>query len=544
MLDDLVLLSPLLIVLTTGLVALLVAVFTPRDTPKGWLAYVVTFGFTIAFGACVWLWTKAPAEFHLQSFKNALVLDHFGLALSGIILLGAALVTLSAVHYLPSQHSDHGEYYSLLSFSVLGMMALVLAGDMMTFFIGLELMSISIYILAGFKRQSRFSVEAAMKYFILGSFASALLLLGISFTYGATGAVTFTGIGRALHEIADVPIDIAQFGMVLLLVAFFFKIAAAPFHMWTPDVYEGAPATVTGFMAVGVKIAAFGGFARLMLTCFGDPQFRTGAVPWETIVAIVAVLSMFGGNLMAIAQKNLKRMLAYSAIAHTGYIMVALLVTPAAPDGHFALNALGGGLIFYLLGYTLASAAAFGVAAAVSGNDVEDVSDVAYAGLAKRSPGLALALAIAMLSLLGIPLTAGFMGKLTIFQEVLDTSGNQWLWLIVIAIINSIISAFFYLRVILVAYMRDEAETKPIQLIKSRPLGFSLAVASLLTLAVGILPGRAMTASTRAGRSLAETTFPGVLGPAVHATKPGQHAEIAPAARPDTAPVEPINFQF
>ena len=538
--DDLVLLSPLLIVLTMGLVALLVAVFTPRDQPKGWLAYVITAGFIVAFGACVWLWTKAPLPFHLQSLQNALVLDHFGLALSGIILLGASLVTLTAVDYLPSQKSDHGEFYALLAFSVLGMMALVLAGDMMTFFVGLELMSISIYILAGFKRQSRFSVEASMKYFILGSFASALLLLGISFTYGATGAITFSGIGHALHEMSDVPMDIAQFGMVLLLVAFFFKIAAAPFHMWTPDVYEGAPATATGFMAVGVKIAAFGGFARLMLTCFGDPQFRTGSVPWETIIAVVAVLSMFGGNLMALAQKNLKRMLAYSAIAHTGYIMVALLATPIAADSHLALNALGGGMIFYLLGYTLASAAAFGVAAAVSGNDVEDVSDVAYAGLAKRSPGLALALAIAMLSLLGIPLTAGFMGKLTIFQEVLDTTGNEWLWLIIVAIVNSIISAFYYLRVILVAYMRDEAEAKPIQLIKSRSLGFSLTVASLLTLLVGILPSRAMKASARAGRSLAETTIPGVLGPAeqhTRATTPA--AEPRVAERPSDTPPTP-----
>jgi len=536
--DDLVLLSPLIIVLIMGLVALLVAVFTPRESPKGWLAYVVTFGFIVAFGACVWLWSKAPQQFELESLRNALVMDHFGLALSGIILLGAALVTLTAVHYLPSQKSDHGEFYALVAFSVLGMISLVLAADMMTFFIGLELMSISIYVLAGFKRQSRFSVEASMKYFILGSFASALLLLGISFTYGATGAVTFSGIGHALHEMSDVPMDIAQFGMVLLLVAFFFKIAAAPFHMWTPDVYEGAPAAATGFMAVGVKIAAFGGFARLMLTCFGDAQFRTGAVPWETIVAGVAVVSMFGGNLMALAQKNLKRMLAYSAVAHTGYIMVALLVTPVAPDSSLALNALGGGLVFYLLAYTLASAAAFGVAAAVSGNDVEDVSDVAYAGLGKRSPGLALALAIAMLSLLGIPLTAGFMGKLTIFQEVLDTTGNQWLWLIVIAIINSIISAFYYLRVILVAYMRDEAEARPIQIIKSRPLAVSLAAASILTLVVGVLPSRALNASTRAGHSLAETTVPGILGPAAD-----KHTDAAArpaprvAARPDETEV-------
>ena len=510
--DDLALLSPFLIVLATGLLALLVAVFSPRESPKGWLAYVVTFGFTLAFGASVWLWTQAPVAFELPSLANALTLDPFGLALSGIILLGAALVTLTAVDFLPSQKADHGEFYALLSFSTLGMMALVLAADMMTFFIGLELMSISIYVLAGFKRQSRFSTEAAMKYFILGSFASALLLLGISFTYGATGEVNFVAIGSALHNVADIPMDLAHFGMVLLLVAFFFKIAAAPFHMWTPDVYEGAPATATGFMAVGVKVAAFGGFARLLLTVFGGESFRSGSVPWEMIIAVVAVLSMFGGNLMALAQKNLKRMLAYSAIAHTGYILVAFLATPVG-EGQHALNALGGGLVFYLLGYTLASAVAFGVAAAVSGNDVEDVSDSAYAGLAKRSPGLALALAIAMLSLLGIPLTAGFMGKLTVFREVLESTGSEWLWLIIVAIVNSIISAFYYLRVILVAYMRDEADQKPIQLLKSRPLAVSLVVATLLTLAVGILPTRALNASTKAGRSLATTTVPSVLGP-------------------------------
>lgn len=517
MLDDLALMSPMLIVLTMGLVALLVAVFTPRESPKGWLAYVITFGFVLALAACLWLWDQAPAQFQTPSLANALVLDHFGLALCAIILIGAALVTLTAVDYLPAQKADHGEYYALLAFSTLGMMALVLAGDLMTFFIGLELMSISVYILAGFKRDSRFSVEAAMKYFILGSFASAILLLGIAFTYGATGVVNFAAIGRALHEVADVPMAIAHFGMVMLLIAFFFKIAAAPFHMWTPDAYEGAPTSATGFMAIGVKIAAFGGFARLLLTAFGDDTFRSQDVPWELIVAIIATVSMFAGNLMALAQKNLKRMLAYSAIAHTGYIMIALVTTPSVPDSDLTLNALGGGMFFYLLGYTLASAAAFGVAAAVGGDDHEDINDRSYAGLARRSPALALALAISMLSLLGIPLTAGFMGKLVIFEEVLASGGSEWLWLVVVAVVNSIISAFYYLRVILVAYMRDEEDAAPIKLIPSRSLGVSVAAATLLTLAVGILPGTAMKASDKAGRSLAETTVPALLGSVDHA---------------------------
>ncbi|PIE65500.1 MAG: NADH-quinone oxidoreductase subunit N [Deltaproteobacteria bacterium] len=510
---DLALISPYLIVLIMGLTALLVAVFSPKDAPKGWLAYVTTFGFLLALGGVAWLWSRAPVGFETHSFAHALVLDHFGLGLMAVILIGATLVTLSAVHYLPAQGSDHGEYYGLLAFSVLGMMAMVTAADLLTFFIALELMSISIYILAGFKRHSRVSTESALKYFILGSFASAILLLGIAFTYGATGALTMTGIGDALQsaQAGAFPMDIALLGMVMLLAAFFFKIAAAPFHMWTPDVYEGAPATAAGFMAIGVKVAAFGGFARLLFTCFGGPEFRGGDIPWESLIAAVSVLSMFAGNLMALAQKNLKRMLGYSAIAHTGYIMLALLVTPTADTGTHALNALGGGMIFYLLGYTLANAAAFGVAAAVSDHDVEDTDDRAYAGLAKRSPGLALALAIAMLSLLGIPLTAGFMGKLTIFEEVLDSSDGAHLWLIIVAVINSIISALYYLRVILVAYMRDEDAERPIALIKSRPLALSAAVASILTLALGVLPDGALRASTEAGKSLSQTTRPAFL---------------------------------
>jgi len=538
MLKDLALVSPLLIVLVMGLVALLVSVFTPRDTFKGWLAYVVTFGFLAALTAVAWLWGQAPVDLASGLFGGSLVIDHFGLGLCAVILLGASLVTLSAVHYLPAQKADHGEYYALIAFSVLGMMALVLAADLLTFFIGLETMSVSIYVLAGFKRQSRFSVEAAMKYFILGAFASAILLLGISFTYGATGTIRLVDIGVALTTHADVPMDIAYFGMVLILAAFFFKVAAAPFHMWTPDVYEGAPATVTGFMAVGVKVAAFGAFARLLLTSFGSEGFRSGDVPWETIVAVIAAVSMFAGNLMALAQKNLKRLLAFSAIAHTGYILLALLVTPATADGSFALNALGAGLIFYLLAYTLANVAAFSVAAAVSGNDVEDVDEVAYAGLAKRSPGMALALAIAMLSLLGLPLTAGFMGKLTIFEELLASGSSDYLWLVIVAIVNSIISAWYYLRVILVAYMRDEAAGRPIQLIASRPLAVSVGVATVMTLLVGLLPGRGLDAASKAGRSLAETTVPGLLGDArgVDGATPAGALSVA---EPRVAPHDP-----
>ncbi|MCC6625410.1 MAG: NADH-quinone oxidoreductase subunit N [Deltaproteobacteria bacterium] len=504
---DLFLVSPILVVIVLGLVALLAAVFTPKGTFKGWLGYVTAFGYVLGIAATIFLWKQPPEglAFTTSSFQKALVLDHFALAMTLVILAGALFITLSSVHYLPEQKADHGEFYGLVSFATAGMIALVMAADFLTFFIALELMSISVYILAGFKRQSKFSTESAMKYFVLGSFASGLLLMGIAFVYGATGEVTFAGVGQALTSVDDLPIEIAKLGMLLIVGAFFFKVAAAPFHMWTPDVYEGAPSTAAGFMAVAVKTAAFGGFARLMLTAFGSPEMRFADFAWEELIVIGAVLSMTIGNLMALAQKNLKRMLAYSAIAHTGYLFLALVVVPQ--DGEAGLNALGGGLVFYLLAYTLANAAAFGVAAAVSGADVEDVNEASYAGLAKRSPGLALVLAIAMLSLLGIPLPAGFMGKLTIFGEVLDTRGD-YLWLVIVAVVNSVISAWYYLRVILVAYMQDESAQKPIRLITSRPLAVSVGLAAAATIVVGLLPSKALGVSTRAGMSLARTTVP------------------------------------
>jgi NADH-quinone oxidoreductase subunit N len=516
---DLFLISPLLIVTVLGLVALLAATFAPKDAFKGWVGYVTTFGMAIALVFAIALYSE-PADalkFNSHAFGYALVLDHFGLGLSIVILLGAALMSLAAVHYLAEQKVDHGEFHGLVAFASVGMMALVMANDLLTFFIALELMSLSVYVLAGFKRQSKFSTESAMKYFVLGSFASGLLLLGIAFVYGATGDLSLNGIAAAMsnHALENTP-ELVRFALVLLIAAFFFKVAAAPFHMWTPDVYEGAPSTATGFMAIAVKTAAFGAFARLLLTAFGAPELRNEGLSWELLIVIGAVASMTLGNLMALGQKNLKRMLAYSAIAHTGYLMLALLVIPRDGSG---VASLGAGFLFYLLAYTLANATAFGVAAAVSGNDREDLGESAYAGLAKRSPGLAFALTIAMLSLLGIPLTAGFMGKLTVFEELLTARSGDYLWLVIVAVVNSVISAWYYLRVIMVAYMREESTETPITLFTSRPLAFSLGLASILTLIIGVLPTKALVFSKTAGTSMTVRTVDTASAPDAPAPK-------------------------
>ncbi len=516
MLLELLQISPLLIVTFVGLLTMLVGAFAPAGSFKGWLGYLTGFGFLAALVAIWWLWDRTPVAFESPWLSNALRFDAFGLALMAVIAVGGLLTTLTAIHYLPAQRSDHAEYYSLVSFSVLGMMCLVTANDLLTLFIALEVMSIAVYILAGFKRQSPYAIEAAMKYFILGSFASALLLLGIAFVWGVTGAITLPDIARvfAFGNVEEgLGLEgVAHLGMVLILGAFAFKIAAAPFHMWTPDVYEGAPASVSGLMAVAVKTAAFGALARVLLTCFGDDQFREGAASWETLVAILAVVSMFGGNLMALAQKNLKRVLAYSAIAHTGYILIALLAAPAVADGTLTLNALGAGLVFYLLAYTLANAAAFGVAAAIGANDNEDASDPSYSGLAYRHPALAVVLTISVLSLLGIPVTAGFIGKLTIFSEVLQSPTGDYLWLVILAVINSIISAYYYLRIIVVAFMKPEVQ--PVETVTSRPLGWSLGLAAALTVILGLIPSSTLEVAHEAGRSLVHSTTPGLIGAA------------------------------
>jgi NADH-quinone oxidoreductase subunit N len=539
---DLALLSPTVIPTVLGLVVLLVGVFAEKGAAKGWLGLVTALGFALALAALWWVWKMAPEGLSSPALAASVSLDPFGLALWAIILVGGLLTTLTAVHYLPAQRSDHAEYYALVCFATVGMMAMVTAGDLLTLFVALEVMSIAVYILAGFKRQSPFAVEAAMKYFILGSFASALLLLGIAFVYGATGSLRLTEVGRLIGLSDGVSSNpFTMLGMLFILGAFAFKIAAVPFHMWTPDVYEGAPSSVAGLMAVAVKTAAFGAFARVILTAFGDPALRGDLLAearmagggtetvwvlklgWEPIVAGLAVLSMTVGNLMALAQKNLKRILAYSAIAHTGYLLVAVVsARPESPAG-VPLAGLGGGLVFYLLAYTLANVGAFAVASAVGGDDTEDISEAAYAGLGRKDPVLGLVLVLSILSLLGIPATAGFMGKLAIFSEAM-AEPNGYLWLVLVAVANSVVSAWYYLRILVVAYMQPEAG--PIRLVASTPLRWAAILAAVLTLGAGLLPSKPLHVSRRAGSSLARSITPGLTA---RATSP-------PAEAPPTGP--------
>jgi NADH-quinone oxidoreductase subunit N len=356
------------------------------------------------------------------------------------------------------------------------MMIMGAARDLIVLFLGLEIMSVAAYVLAGIHRRDRKSGEAALKYFLLGAFATGFLLYGIALLYGATGSTRYdqiaAGLGAAPHLMVLA-------GVAMLLVGLGFKMAAVPFHFWTPDVYEGAPTAVTALMAVGIKAAAFAGFARFFLV-----HLMSIHPDWAQVVWWLAALTMTAGNVIAIVQSNVKRMLAYSSIAHAGYLLVAIV--SGSGDG-------GAAVLFYLAAYAFMNLGAFAVVIAlgVRGEPNEDISS--YAGLAGREPVLAAAMAIFMLSLTGVPPFAGFVGKVYIFRAAVDAG---YLGLAVIAVINSTISAYYYLRVVIEMYMREGAKLLPA--LSSRPyLAASIFIAVAGTILLGVFPSSAMDLARR-----------------------------------------------
>jgi NADH-quinone oxidoreductase subunit N len=351
------------------------------------------------------------------------------------------------------------------------MMLLGSAVNLVAVFLALEILSIALYVLTASARDELRSLEAGMKYFILGGFASAFLLFGIAMVYGATGSFSLAGVGSqgaSLTALLDNPLLAA--GLLFLLVGFAFKVALVPFQMWTPDVYEGAPSLVTAFMSVCAKAAGFVALIRILQTAF--PYWKS---EWGLLLAIIAVLTMFWGNMAALAQKSVKRMLAYSSIAHAGYIAIGVAVATSA--GYSSV-------LFYLLCYTLMNIGAFAVILAMGrkGELNEDMDD--YAGLIHRKPGLALAMALFMLALAGIPLTAGFLGKLYVFSAAVS---GGYVWLAALGVINAVISAYYYLRVAARMFFGEPAaDAKPVSF--SWPLGLTLTLTALATIFFGVYP--------------------------------------------------------
>lgn len=406
---------------------------------------------------------------------GVIAMDNFRWSADLVFLLATVGTIALSMDYNARQGITAGESHVLLLFATSGMMTLAAARDLMIVFLGIEIMSVAVYVLAGLNRRSERSAEGAIKYFLLGAFSTAFLLYGIALVYGATGTTNLATIGARVHQLALTSNPLLIVGIALLLVGFGFKVAAAPFHMWAPDVYEGAPTPITAYMAAAVKAAAFAGFLRVWLEAFPAVAER-----WHGPVWWVAVVTMIVGNFVALSQKNIKRMLAYSSIAHAGYIMVAVAIGTTAAASAF---------MFYLFAYTLATLGAFGVIVA-QGETAEshlDISD--YSGLWSVQPRLAVAMAVFMLALLGFPIFGGigFLAKYWIIQSALQAPNPQTK-LAIILVLTSLVSAGYYLYVVMVMFMRPRNADAPVCPQAGGWTRFVVAAAAVLIIVLGVLP--------------------------------------------------------
>ena len=469
--EDYYRLLPELVASGFGILIMLAEPFVSRER-KGWLARVALVGAIASLASIL-----VAAQFPGMAFYDLIRLDDFSIFLHVIVFGIAALVVLAAHHYLEREGLPQGEFYALLLFATTGMGIMAGANDLVTAFVGLEISSISSYILAGWRRDALKSNESAMKYFLLGSFATAFLLYGIALIFGGTGTTFLPDIAAALGAPGTNP-TLVLMGMGLLFVGLGFKVASAPFQVWTPDVYEGAPTPITAFLSAGPKAAAFAAFLRIFFTAL-EPTQET----WFWVIWASALLTMFVGNLGALVQTNIKRMLAYSSIAHAGYILVAF-----AAGSELGIAAV----LFYLVAYALMKLGAFTVVSHVSaGESHQEIDD--YAGLHSRQPLLAACLTLFMLSLIGIPLTGGFLGKFYIFTAALKAN---LIWLVVLGVVNSALSVAYYLRVVKVMYMNEPRADLVVAPVPAS-LAFVLTLTALGTLYLGIVPGPVLGAAAR-----------------------------------------------
>jgi NADH-quinone oxidoreductase subunit N len=439
---------------------------------------------TVAFlGAAAGTASSYLAYQHLgPGFFSLIRSDAFSFFLHLLVGLVAVLVVLASDSYLSREKLDSAEFYALILFATAGMGVLSSAQELLTAFIGLEMSSISSYILAGYRRDTLKSSESALKYFLLGSFATAFFLYGIALIYGTTGTTVLDAMGSADSNSA-----VLKLGLALVLIGLGFKVAAAPFQIWTPDVYEGAPTPVTALFSAGPKAATFALLLRIFATVPAATQY------WFWAFWILAVLTMFAGNLGALVQTNVKRLLAYSSIAHAGYILVAFaaVTTMAASDSPEGAIPAYAAVLFYLLSYALVKVGAFTIVSQLGGKDEKYVTLEDYAGLSQRHPWAAAALSLFLLSLLGLPVTAGFFGKFYIFKAAVN---SHLIWLAVMMAVNSIIGSYYYLKVIVAMYMREPAEDSATTAHIAFPAAVNivLIVSAIGTVYFGLFPNQAL----------------------------------------------------
>ena len=470
MLDDLVTLLPELILVVLVLVIITVDLFLSR-ADKWLLTPLTVAGLILAGAACLVVW-----DINETVYDGMYVVDDLSVFLKGATILTGILSALFAPAYLLVRRIPLGEFNMILVSALLGMCVLASSSDMITVFLGLELMTMPSYLLTGLHKTDRYSNEGGLKYFLLGSFASAIVLFGVAWIYGLTGTTSVAGIAAALDGQMSAGILVA---IGFLTVGATFKIAAVPFHYWTPDAYQGAPTPITGFLSVGPKLGAF----ALLIRVFAEALEPLRA-DWLVVFLVLTVLTMTVGNVVALTQVNVKRMLAYSSIAHTGYIMAGLAAFANTTDPEVAAQGIEA-VLFYILGYAVMNIAAFAVVGMLQRDTNRYGGLNSFAGLATRAPWRAAAMVVLMLSLTGIPPTVGFFAKLYILLAAVDAG---LAWLAVIIVLNAALAAFYYLRVIVYMYMRDP-EPEPAALDTSPFGSVALALSVAGVIALGIFPG-------------------------------------------------------
>jgi NADH-quinone oxidoreductase subunit N len=462
--SDFTTILPLTILTVWACVLLLLDLFIPK-TRKGITALLSALGLAVTLG-----YTLSQLGQEVSGFNGMVALDGFSTFVNALLLVSGLLGIALAYGYVKRMGIERGEYYTLLLFSVVGMMLMAQAADLIMVFLALELLSIPLYVLAAFARPKTDSEEAGLKYFLLGAFSSGFIVYGIALIFGATQSTNiFAIVESASSSNSSLLLTI---GAALLLIGFGFKVAAVPFHMWTPDVYQGAPTAVTAFMSSGAKIAGFAALLRVFATAFPSIATDMTDVLWA-----LSALTMILGNVVAIAQTDIKRLLAYSSIAHAGYILMAFV--PYGNDSVRDVSIAAG--LFYLVSYAFTNFGAWGVVIALEKKEGKGLEIGDYAGLSKKHPALALAMTVFMLSLIGLPPTIGLVGKFYLFRAVI---AGGFTWLAVIGVLTSLISAYYYLRVVVVMYMRDGDPSTE----RETWLDMTTAVTALVTVVVSFVP--------------------------------------------------------
>jgi NADH-quinone oxidoreductase subunit N len=456
---------PLTFLVVWACVLLLVDLFIPKDR-KGITAALSALGLALTLG-----FTLTQIGQEMTSFNNMVVLDGFSTFVNALLLLSGLLGIGLSFGYIKRMNLERGEYYTLMLFSISGMMLMAQAGDLIVVFLALELLSIPLYVLAAFDRPKVESEEAGLKYFLLGAFATGFVVYGTTLVFGATGTTSLNGIVTFLGS-NGTPSLLLSIGAALILVGLGFKIAAVPFHMWTPDVYQGSPTAVTAFMAAGAKIAGFAALLRVFATAFPSIAVDMTGVLWA-----ISALTMILGNLIAISQSNIKRMLAYSSIAHAGYILMAFV-----PYGNkeVASVSVAAGL-FYLVSYAITNFGTWGVVIALEKAEGKGLEIRDYAGLGRKYPGLAAAMTIFMLSLIGLPPTLGLVGKFYLFRAVI---AGGFTGLAIIGVLTSLVSAYYYLRVVVTMYMQEGDPERS----RESFLDFTTAFTAVATVVISLVP--------------------------------------------------------